>query len=157
MLDAVFRGFIMAIGRFAGFSTTDPTAEGAWRAVNFQIWTILEAWMYLIAACLPSFRLFVVYLVKRGSTLIRQPGGGDDPSGRRGTADNNFVPNKGLGPSSRKLDSNFTELACLTHVSRGYNESLGDRASLRESHDPSAGGYQILARHDYLASSLPSA
>lgn len=59
------RGLITSIIRFLGFFSEDAVTDVTWHASKLIILTIVETGVYLIAACLPTFRPLAVFFCTR--------------------------------------------------------------------------------------------
>ncbi|MCJ1284086.1 hypothetical protein MMC26_003417 [Xylographa opegraphella] len=57
-------GLVSSIVRFAIFFGTNGFVDGTWSSTILMIWTLVEPGIYLIAACLPSLRPLVLYIIK---------------------------------------------------------------------------------------------
>ncbi|KAF7595541.1 hypothetical protein BBP40_005576 [Aspergillus hancockii] len=55
-------GLISSIVRFYMFYVTDAETDGTWSASDLVIWTVVEGGIYLIAACLPTYRRLVKFI-----------------------------------------------------------------------------------------------
>ena len=62
LLSTEHSGLVTSIIRFASFFTTDAVTDGTWASVNLMTWTVLEPGVYLIAACLLTYRPLFAYL-----------------------------------------------------------------------------------------------
>lgn len=62
-----FRGLISSVLRFISFSSNNSFIDPTWHAVELIVWTIAEPGIYLIAACLMTYRP----LIDRFGTKIR--------------------------------------------------------------------------------------
>ena len=67
----ILRGLISSIIRFIEFYITNAEIDKTWNASTLVIWAIIEGGIYLIAACLPTYRP----LLKWCSRKVR---GGED-------------------------------------------------------------------------------
>lgn len=67
-------GLITSIVRFVGFFTTNAEVDMTYSATDLIVWTICESGMYLIAACLPTYRPLAALLWKRAPSSLRYLG-----------------------------------------------------------------------------------
>ncbi|KAI9930825.1 hypothetical protein ASPWEDRAFT_50950 [Aspergillus wentii DTO 134E9] len=58
-------GLIAAIVRFIEFYITDSGGDVTWNASNLEIWATIEGGIYMIAACLPTYRPLLRYISRR--------------------------------------------------------------------------------------------
>lgn len=58
-------GMITCVLRFVVFYKTDILSDPTWFSIEMTIWTTTESGLYLIAACLPSFRSLVPLIMKK--------------------------------------------------------------------------------------------
>lgn len=74
-----FRGLISSILRFVSFSSNKSFIDPTWHAVELIIWTIAEPGIYLIAACLMTYRPLIDGLgsKSRGTTAQKPPSSGN--------------------------------------------------------------------------------
>ncbi|MCJ1465078.1 hypothetical protein MMC07_003694 [Pseudocyphellaria aurata] len=76
-------GLITAIIRFAGFFAEDASYDGTWKTSKLYELTIVETGMYLIAACLPTYRPLTSLLWSKMPPFSRHSGFGTRPSNNR--------------------------------------------------------------------------
>ena len=100
LLSTQHSGLVTSIIRFTSFFTTDAVTDGTWASVNLMTWTVLEPGVYLIAACLPTYRPLLAYIRNREplSTLHlgRNPHKHSATYGEHGTRAIPLAPKKGL-------------------------------------------------------------
>lgn len=63
-----------SIIRFSGFFSEDAVTDATWHGRKLIILTIVETGVYLIAACLPTFRPLAVFLCTRKPILPLEMG-----------------------------------------------------------------------------------
>lgn len=61
---------ITSIVRFAGFFSHDPTVDVTYTAVYLLIYSVCECSLYLVAACLPTYRPLASLFRRDGSLSI---------------------------------------------------------------------------------------
>ncbi|PYI26894.1 hypothetical protein BP00DRAFT_439626 [Aspergillus indologenus CBS 114.80] len=59
-------GMLTSICRCVAFFTNNPLTDGTWISVTFLLWSVVEAGVYLIAACLPCYRPLLRLVTNRG-------------------------------------------------------------------------------------------
>ena len=57
------RGLATSIIRFVSFFKGSAVVDGTWASVNLMTWTLIEPGVYLIAACLPTYRPVLAHLL----------------------------------------------------------------------------------------------
>ena len=140
-------GTAFSILRFASFFRGSAVADGTWDSVDLIYWTIIEPGVYLIAACLPTFRPVFIRLLKGtpllsvDSTTPYRSGGGKEKKSPDGDC-------SGLreGPDFQR----FGESKNST-VSTQYGDTVGlvqvnVEANSMEAPVP---GHQIRVRNEY--------
>ena len=65
------RGLVTSILRFAIFFRNNAVQDGTWIATDLEIYTICEPGMYLVAACLPTYRPLAKRAREISSTSLR--------------------------------------------------------------------------------------
>ncbi|KAI9927530.1 hypothetical protein ASPWEDRAFT_31603 [Aspergillus wentii DTO 134E9] len=73
-------GLIASIVRFIEFYITDAQGDRTWAASTLVIWAVIEGGIYMIAACLPTYRP----LMKSISRRVRQKGSQDASTSGQG-------------------------------------------------------------------------
>ncbi|TVY80878.1 hypothetical protein LSUE1_G005420 [Lachnellula suecica] len=58
-------GLATSIVRFISFFRGDVIRDGTWSSVDLMIWTVVEPAVYLIAACLPTYRPLLIILSRK--------------------------------------------------------------------------------------------
>ncbi len=67
-------GLITSVIRFVGFFTTNAAVDITYSGTDLVVWTICESGMYLIAACLPTYRPVAALLWRRAPSSLRYLG-----------------------------------------------------------------------------------
>ena len=138
-------GLATSIARFATFFDTDALEDGTWASVNLTIWTIVESDVYLIAACLPTYR-----------ALLKRFFGSDNTRGNTPGYDYNYKSSG--GPSKRgesRLRSDFRK------IDEGSRDPSSDTIGLvgMDKHDFAHGvpmkSNEIRVQNDYVVSMSP--
>lgn len=145
--DSGRSGLVTSIIRFAGFFAQNAEVDGTYSAAELIVWTICESGIYLIAACLPTYRPLASLFRKRGPLLSLHSGSKTVKPGqsrpKNGTLD---IPletrqNAGftrLGDNRSKLVRQFTNSEqTISYAERGETPT-------GEARGPTA----ILVRHD---------
>lgn len=57
-------GLVTSIIRFVGFFAKNAEADGTYSAADLIVWTVCESGIYLIAACLPTYRPLALLIWK---------------------------------------------------------------------------------------------
>ena len=93
MLTLITSGLVTSIVRFAIFFLQKHPDDGTWSAVEFLIWTQVEPGVYLISACLMTYRPLLERIGK--GKLFRKP------TSRAKTSNDHFASSK---TSRREVD-----------------------------------------------------
>ncbi|TEY28882.1 hypothetical protein BOTCAL_0994g00010 [Botryotinia calthae] len=114
-------GLATSILRFDSFFKGSALSDGTWSSVDLMTWTLVEPDVYLIAACLPTYRpLFVDFLTK--TNLLKK-------SAPTGSSSERKRPSQSL--ASRNMENNKKSSVGFKEL-RESNESIdaGDIANL---------------------------
>ena len=70
IIPSTCSGLITSILRFAAFTKTDDVTDATWSSVKLAIYGITETGVYLIAACLPTYRIILVTVQRHASLSL---------------------------------------------------------------------------------------
>ncbi|MCJ1245407.1 hypothetical protein MMC30_002611 [Trapelia coarctata] len=118
-------GLVTSIVRFATFFQTNSFIDGTWSAVDLIIWTQIEAGVYLISACLMTYRP-LLERIGRGRLASRA-----DPS----NAANGYTPNHS-GDANTGIPLQPRSRIHGMGISRQGFRQLGDRQGDRRGEKP---------------------
>lgn len=69
-----YSGLITSIVRFYEFYATNAEVDGTWSGATLDIWSAVEPGIYLITACIPSYRPLIRFFQKKQGTVLSKSG-----------------------------------------------------------------------------------
>lgn len=88
-LLTTYSGLITSIVRFYEFYATNAEVDGTWSGATLDVWSAIEPGIYLITACIPSYRPLVRFFQKNQGTVLSRP---SDPGGSVGGLQSRLSP-----------------------------------------------------------------
>ena len=117
-------GLATSILRFTSFFHGSAVEDGTWGSVDLMTWTIIEPDVYLIAACLPTYRPLLVKILAKSKVSLTSM----MPT-RRTTYKTRDTNRSSQTPQVRTLDAHHGGIADGWHKFDDGKESLDGRSS----------------------------